>query len=516
MNDELELKLALRPEQVEALLQHPLLRTSGRQTPTPRRLVSTYYDTAAGLLRQRAMALRVRRAGRRRIQTLKVPGDGYTGLQHFQEYEADLRGDRPDLDRIDNRNLQALVRTKRLAEEIAPVFVTDFARRRFQFTVKDSEIELAVDRGEIRAGPHTMPLSEVELELLSGTPARIYEAALVLHEHVPLRLETRTKAERGYALAMACPAVPVKAKRVALDSAMSVGEGFSALARACRDQIRANEALVLAAVDPEGVHQFRVGVRRLRALLRLFRDALARDAYEHLRAELRWLHGELGPAREWDVFLSEMLPTLCHRLPQDRSLEALASITQAARKRAYERAHAAIESARYTSLILRLNLWLMNGAMLASDEGGLRSADLPLSEMAGAALGRRAKRLRRAMKTTPDGDLAALHRVRLEAKKLRYTTEFFHSLYPAKRVKPVLKQLGRIQDELGSLNDSRTAYRLLEEARVHAALNADFGKPLTERAAGIVTGWQAAAIERGITAYAAHRKALRKLQPFWS
>lgn len=511
VRDELELKLALEPDQVEALMQHPLLRTSGVRSAVPRRLVSTYYDTAAGLLRKRAMALRVRRIGQRRIQTLKVPGNGTTGLQHFEEYEADLQGDRPDLDRIDNADVRALVRTKRLAEDIAPVFVTDFARQRVPLRFKDSEIELAIDQGEIRVGSRAVPLCEVELELTSGTPERIYEAALALHERVPFRLETRTKAGRGYALALESQPVSVKARRVVLDRSMSVADGFLALAAGCRDQMRANEPALLAGFDPEGVHQFRVGVRRLRALLFLFRDALARDPYDHLRTELRWLHKELAAARDWDVFLTETLPPLCRRLPEDRSLEALMSLAQGARSRAYDRAHAAIESARYTGLILRLNLWLINGALLSAE-----STDDRLLHTTAEALARRAKRLRRAMKQAHDGDLAALHRVRLEGKKMRYATEFFRSLYKAKRVKPALKTLARIQDALGSLNDARTSGRLLEEVRIQAALNAAFGKPLTERATGIVTGWQAAAIDRSITAYHGQRKALRKLEPFWS
>lgn len=516
MNDELELKLALKPDQVEALIQHPLLRASGAHSAAPRRLVSTYFDTAAGLLRKRAMALRVRRIGRRRVQTFKVPANGVSGLQHFKEYEADIQGNRPDLDRIDSFDLHALMRETPIDAEIAPVFVTDFARQRFHLTLKDSEIELAIDRGEIRAGTHAASLSEVELELVSGAPERIYEAALLLHERVPLRLEIRTKAERGYALAMDVPPVPVKARRVVLDRSMSVSHAFLALATACRDHIRANEPALLAGTDPEGVHQFRVGVRRMRALLRLFRDILPVERYQHFRTELRWLHKELGPAREWDVFLTEILPPLCKRRPDDQSLKALASLGQDARTRAYGRAHAAIESARYTSLILRLNLWLMNNPLLVDHQSDEQPAAPRVVDFADKVLAGRFKRLRRAMKAARDGDLPALHNVRLEAKKMRYTAEFFSGLYKRRRVKPALRRLSRVQDALGSLNDARTGDRLLEELRVRAALEGALGKPMTERAAGIVTGWQAAAIEQSIAAYRARRKALRRLEPFWS
>jgi CHAD domain-containing protein len=158
----------------------------------------------------------------------------------------------------------------------------------------------------------------------------------------------------------------------------------------------------------------------------------------------------------------------------------------------------------------------MNNPLLVDHQSDEQPAAPRVVDFADKVLAGRFKRLRRAMKAARDGDLPALHNVRLEAKKMRYTAEFFSGLYKRRRVKPALRRLSRVQDALGSLNDARTGDRLLEELRVRAALEGALGKPMTERAAGIVTGWQAAAIEQSIAAYRARRKALRRLEPFWS
>ena len=121
----------------------------------------------------------------------------------------------------------------------------------------------------------------------------------------PVRLERRSKSARGFRLA-ALPAEPeriaaVHASAVDLDPEMSAGAALRRIARSCAEQIVRNEAAVLAGM-PEGVHQMRVGVRRLRAILSAFAPLLPEDEYRWLSDELRWLGNVLGVARNLDVF----------------------------------------------------------------------------------------------------------------------------------------------------------------------------------------------------------------------
>ena len=526
MNDEYELKLALSPEQLDALTRNQFLRSLVQDRKASTRLVSTYFDTPARLLHERAMALRVRRAGRARIQTLKVKANGTSGLQHFQEYEAPVLGDRPDLDRIDDPGLQAMFEENGLAAEIAPVFTTDFARRKYLLRLFESEIELALDKGEIQSGGQSLPICEAELELLSGRPARLYELALALRDSVPFRLEFRTKAGRGYALAENAAVRPVTGEKPALTPEMTAGRAFQAIARACRDQIQGNEPAVLHGIapgsDPEGVHQMRVGVRRLRAALRAFAPIIEPKAIEYLKGELRWMQQDLGPARDWDVFLGETLPPIRAALPEENGFDALTSTAQAARRRAYERAIDAITDARFVRFLLQLSLWLEEDSLILRPDGrgDAAPADDPAAEpilgFASRVLRRCDKKLRRAGRHLERLSVDELHQLRIEAKKFRYAIEFFKTLYPARQVKKTLKALVAIQDSLGALNDSAICHSLLKDLRVSAALSADFNKPLTERAVGLISGWQAATLAHRNDNFAEVWAGYKKTEPFWS
>src|SRR5581483_6403310 len=158
---------------------------------------------------------------------------------------------------------------------LAPMFVTELRRTAWPLRFDGSLIELALDRGEIRAGTSRQPVSEIELELKEGRPEHVFELALALHESLPVTLGLETKAARGYALLEESVPVPVKAAPTGMTATMSARHAFGLAARNCLTQIRDNEAPARLGADPEGVHQLRIGLRRLRALVTAFRDTLA-------------------------------------------------------------------------------------------------------------------------------------------------------------------------------------------------------------------------------------------------
>jgi inorganic triphosphatase YgiF len=509
MHEELELKLAVTPDELERLRRDPLVRSLAHKRASTKCLHSTYFDTPSHDLRRRGMALRVRHIGKRRVQTLKVPGEGASGLQHYREYEAEVEADTPDVERIEDETLRRLFDAEGLTPNLKPVFTTAFSRSSVPLKLEDSEVELALDSGEIAGNGQSLPICEAELELVSGSSERIYELALALHKRIDFRLETRTKAARGYQLTTGLRPGPQKAKPLDLHADMTVGEAFVAAARSCLEQIRINEAVVLldrdAAHDPEGIHQLRVGVRRLRALVTVFKKILSEEAYAFLRAELAWLQGALGPAREWDVFVLEALAPLRRRLPDDPDLAALGEAADARGQLANQSARAALLASRYTDLLLRFELWLDSGGW-AFRAGGSQAPNRRVGRFAADVLDRRANKLHkltRKWKTLPE---AELHRVRILTKKLRYTAEFFQALYPRKMVRSQLRVIARIQDTLGSLND----------AVVIDALLADLDGAVTERAVAIVRGWQAACIERNLAHFRDDLKTYEKCRQRWT
>jgi inorganic triphosphatase YgiF len=488
MADEVELKLSVAPERAAAVRQLPLLRRLAEKRALTRQLETVYYDTPDRALARRGIVLRVRSIGRRRVQTIKLPSSGLSGLQVLREEETTISGDRPELDKITDPRLRRLFADSTITRRLTPLFATDFRRTAWPLRFNGSLIELAFDRGEIRAGDASMPLSEIELELKSGRPEHLFELAAAVHEELPVTLGGPTKAERGYGLLAGSEPEPAKATPAGLTGTMTARDAFAAAARSCLAQMRANEAPARLGEDPEGIHQLRVGLRRFRALATAYRDTLSDEAHEILARELRWLQQELNPARDWDVFIATTLTPVAERVPGVRpGLEGAGEL----RDLAQNRARATLESPRYTALLLRCYAWLANGGWASPDAVIL---DRPVGDFASAILSRRHKRLRKFGGKRADLSESELHRLRLMAKKQRYVGEFFRELYPRKATGKYITALAAIQDVLGSLNDALVSRHLVEELERYLAAVPSLGPSAAARGAGVILGWQAARI----------------------
>jgi inorganic triphosphatase YgiF len=510
-SEEIELKLATDAEALQRLPRTALLRSLRSAPVSQKKLASTYYDTPEMALRARGMALRVRHDGTRYVQTLKAPlldqngkvrANG--GLQHLREFEAELETPAPDLGLIADPAIQVFFGEAGIAQDLEPVFSTDIDRQIVPLEFADSRVELALDSGRISANGADLPVCEAELELKSGRSGHLYELAMMLHRKVPFRLEQDSKAARGYKLYSETVPKPRKAEKPTLSPDMTVAQAFETQARACLWQMRANEAAVLDGRDPEGVHQMRVAIRRLRALVSAFKDVFNAEACEFLRGELRWMQQQLGPARDWDVFLEETYAPLRKRLPSAESLGRLES--------------KAVHDDRYTELLLRLQLWLHTGGWrLAAAPGESDPAQAPVTGFAQATLDKRAKKfvkLGNKYKSLTEPDL---HEIRIRGKKLRYASEFFAGVFKKKNTRAYLKALEAIQDRLGAINDAATGQLLLDqvERRMTRTGKDTAAKVDAANATGLVQGWQVALIDRELRDFEAVWKDFRKVKPFW-
>ena len=306
MERELELKLTLPVKEAGRLARQPAVRDALAGTPRTTRLLTVYYDTPDRMLAREGMALRVRHVGKRRIQTLKIatPGGDGEALKSHDEWSAAIRGDTPDLTRLVHPRLRDRLGRLSQSDQLREVFRTEFKRRIFPLSVGPSQIEMAVDSGRIESGDRQEPLSEVELELKSGEPEAVFALANRLVEALPLHIEHRTKAHRGYALAAGRVPGAALAGPLALDPEATVWSGFVAVVRNCLEQLYANEVAVLAGAGADSVNQMRVSVRRLRAAFSAFGLALPQSEVDAHKGDLLLLQQTLGPARDWDVFIS--------------------------------------------------------------------------------------------------------------------------------------------------------------------------------------------------------------------
>ncbi len=482
---EVELKLAVPPGAAGKLGAHPLLR--GRPRPLARKLYSVYFDTPELDLWRQGVTLRLRRAGGRWLQTVKSAGSARAGLHRRRELESEIAGPLPDFDRVRDGDLAGIFASPRLRSHLKPVFVTEFTRSsRILDLGPEVVVEAALDRGEIRSGDRAAPVSELELELRKGAAWHLYELALKLLDAVPLAVENRSKAERGFALARGeCPE-PVKARPALLSAGMTVSDALEAVMWASLAHLQANERGMLqdAGRRPEYLHQMRVALRRLRSAFDVFAPSLPEAACAPLVAELKWLAASLGPARDWDVFMMETLPFLRAESGEPVALAAFGEQCARLRGAASRRARRAVASKRYQRLVLSLAVWLSAQAWLdrmeAARRGGLAVA---VGGFAGPALEARYGRVRRRGRRLAQLPSAELHRLRIAIKKFRYAADFFAGLYNGKKARAVLKGLTRLQGVLGAINDAATGVRLV------AAGSRGTGGRRAAGAKGILLDW---------------------------
>src|SRR5450830_1192689 len=499
---EIELKLLLAPADVAAFHGHPLLKQWAIAKPRQQQLTSVYFDTPDLYFRRHDAALRVRQVGRRWVQTLKGGGQVAAGLHQREEFESRVDGPQPDLAALialvgPDSAWAELLSAQALADRLVPVFTTRFQRTTWQLRLQQwDEVELALDQGEVQHDAARRPISEIELELKSGEPARLYDFTLALLETVPLRVGNISKAERGYALYGPQPPAVVEAARLELASELTVEQGFQAIVGNCLAQVQGNEAGITQGSDPESVHQMRVGMRRLRSALRLSGElAPCPDA---LRKELDWLASELGAARDWEVFAGSTLHRVAAARPDDAPWASLQQAAFDVARKNRQKAAAAVRSVRYARLMLSLGGWLQGARWreaLAQPEQDALAA--PLATFATQILARRHGTLKKRGKRLHGGTPQARHRVRIAAKNLRYAAEFFHSLYPAKRLRPYIATLTTLQDSLGGLNDASVADGLLRQM-AHT-------RPELAPSTGVVRGYLSFRSERD----------LRKLGKLW-
>lgn len=507
---EIELKLAASPDDLPRV-KSALLAMAGGARASHSILNSTYYDTSCLTLKQHELMLRVRKQGRRFIQTVKAQtGNGAAALVR-DEWEDAISGERPDLHApTSGVRLQTAVN----GDDLHPLFTTPLRRTVVMLEPRMStRIEAAIDEGEIRAaaGDAAEPISEIELELKSGDPAVLYDIALRLLDVAPLRIEVRSKPERGYRLVEGAGSKPpvLHAEPPTLRAGMTVEAALQAIGGQCLTHLLRNEPAALADV-PDGVHQMRVAVRRLRSALSTLKPMLPVEHHRWANDELRWLAGALGPARNWDVFVESLVRPVGTALPAEPDLTNLAMAAEQRRQAAYERAKEAIQSPRHTAAVLKLSRWFLvrgwRDQPLSEEAASLLT---PVGHIAPQLIERRHKQVRKRSRHFAKLLPEQRHRVRIALKKLRYTIEFLQSLFDADEVAAFVAKLKPLQDDLGHANDVRSAHELLSELR-----NVD-GDAALARAGGVVLGWHSRGLADAEPKLRRHVRRVRRAKPFW-
>lgn len=505
---EIELKLEAGVHDIPALTTHPLLRTEASEAPEI--LSSTYLDTSNRDLLDAGLTVRLRRTNTGYLQTVKAATES-AGFFDRAEWEGPVDGPGPDLDALSGTPAAAVL-AKTGSSDLIPLFTTMVERTTRRVAYGASRISATLDQGRIETQAGDVPLCELELELLDGEPSDLFGLAQALAETVPLRLGALSKSARGFALLDGKLRRPSKAGLVVLDPAISAGEAFRTIAQACLRHLRLNEDVFLHGRDAEALHQIRVALRRLRSAFTLFKAVLADDATAaHLRGEIKRVSEPFGQARNLDVFLGVTLPAEIARRPDEASLASLRESLEGERLRAYDTVLAILESPSWRSLLLDLVAWIETGPWRT--EAVNRERDASARDFAADILERARRRIRKRGRHLDRLEAEARHRVRIEAKKLRYGAEFFASLYgdkkARKRHKAFVSALSDLQDHLGALNDLATAHSVVSGLVVTGA----DGEALF--AAGLTAADGDAGAAKLLALAADAHEDLLDVKPFW-
>ncbi|HEY3888122.1 MAG TPA: CHAD domain-containing protein [Caulobacteraceae bacterium] len=502
---ETELKFEVDLAGAEAIGRRLGLDSRGKT----RSLRSVYFDTPEAALHAKGLVLRVRDSGKKRVQTVKK---ALSLAISRGEWETEVAGPAPDLKAAAKTPLSALLGGAK-SGSLRPAFETRVDRTTRDIAVDGAMVEVALDRGVIAADGIDAPILELELELKAGKSRALFTLARELAQVAPLNLSFASKAARGYALLEGEPLAPVRAADPALARDATAGEAFKAVAGVGLAQIADNARVLRHVRRIEALHQLRVGARRLRSALSLFKPMLADGRLDAIKAELKWLTREFDDARNLDVFIRDSFRPAARRHPHWPGLAAFGHDLIGVQTKGYDRAMEAIGSERFRGLMLETAAWIDTGPWTSSDDPVLAAMrERPVKTVAAEILEERRRKIAKKGRKLAELEPRPRHKLRINTKKLRYACGFFGGLYsgkPAKRLKVYEDLMGDLQDGLGAAVDISAAESLI------ARLAIEHGTPELALATGLVGGERQAGAATTLKAAEKAFRRFKKAKPFW-
>jgi len=237
-----------------------------------------------------------------------------------------------------------------------------------------------------------------------------------------------------------------------LDAEMAAAKAAKAIHRTLLEAMLVNQEGMTRDWDTEFLHDFRVAVRRTRSALTQLKGIFPKSDAAHFSEEFRWLGTRTGPTRDMDVYLLKIPAYRAALHPgARRDLEPLVRLLREKKRVEHRRLRRCLRSRRFGRLVEDWREFLEGPD---ATDSNFPNAQRPISEVASERIWRGFdKVLKKGGKIGRNASAKALHRLRIDCKKLRYLITFFHSLFPAEALDPFIKELKRLQDHLGDFND---------------------------------------------------------------
>ena len=445
----IELTFNVTAGDLARLRRHPLLRDRLPASINPRLLTSTYLDTRDHAFGRAGFSFRLRGEAGRLIQTIELPRPGILQRCEQQTITTEDELAVPD-------HLIARLCGDHLPTALQPIFTIERARQ----SCRLGGVRISLESGRIVAGDKVVPIHAVVLELKRGRQSALFDVARQILAIVPAEISVRSVAHDGYQMLNSGRIIAVRASAIALAPPMSAAEAVTAVLDACLSLLLANRPGVCAG-DAGALHAMRVAARRLDAAIRIFTEVLSADETAIIVRELKWISGELGKARELDVFLAEAVRPLMKAYPRRGSVADLHRSFTRQRAAAYARVKASLTSDRFRAFALSAVEWA-NGNCLDDEDGDRKASAVVAQELS------RQKRKMRTGRHLEELDPRQRHKLRLRAKRMRYATELTRGLFDGTRNTPLIDRslvaLERLQSALGELNDQAGWKEMLDAA----------------------------------------------------
>jgi triphosphatase len=488
----IRIKFEIAPDQIDRLRNHLMQKPHLKEPPYFETRQWVYYDTRDFSVRDEVFSLRMEPGKENILQLIEAPNGA--AYRYFDElkWQSSIDANLMLRDEIPSEILPAPLSDK-ISGALRPVFKVEAETKRYVLHHGASEITAIIVDGSVSTESRTAGFSEVQLSMDSDQPSDLFAYILGIDETIPLRLSSETEACRGYRLLDGKNSGFVKRKLVKLERGMSCAETFRVIAHECMHHIVANEP-AMSAGNAEALHQARIGLRRLRVALSLFTSLCADTQVRTIKSEIKWFAALLGPARDLDVFLSEVMLPLREQYREEPGLLSLQRSYSAQRTKFYDRVSQAAHSIRFRSLVLETAAWIETGLWNQS-EGTRAARERPIETFAVEELTQRRKKVKKKGAGLAELDPDGRHSLRIHVKKLRYTSEFFMGLFPGKKKskRAFLSSLKNLQTALGDVNDIAVRAGLKADVITEKKSRVD-GQKLQHRAfaAGLIIGHQRA------------------------
>jgi len=305
----------------------------------------------------------------------------------------------------------------------------------------------------------TLPAS-LTLEPLRGYDEAAAAVLAVLHSRPGLQAEEENANARLRTVAARTLPPPPPVPGADVRHGLRADEALRRILRAHLATMRWNEPGLRADLDSEFLHDWRVAVRRTRCMLGQIKRVFPAAERDRFRTELGWLARATGPVRDLDVFLL-LLEDVAEGSDSIGDLAPIIADLRQRHREEHALLVAALDSPKARDL---LSAWDEFLSRKPGRHPGARDALLPLGELAAARLRKLHRRIVRDGESLgPTAPAAALHELRIAAKKMRYVLDAARRLFETEPADAVLAALKKLQSVLGEAHDAHVQAGLLDE-----------------------------------------------------